>query len=423
MPGRIPDDRTVPLVNSSPPIAIVLAISLGLLGACGDDDTSHAAAEAATTEATGTGGTADDPVVDEIQGILDAALVPGAIAWNFDSPPTAVSVAVRRPGRDDIVLASGKSIDGSPFDAEAPFNVGGLTESFVQTIAYQLIDEGLLDPTATVDQWLPAQPNADRVTVQMLLDGTHGWAPLPDASFGQITADANRKWTLAEVLATLATNPPLAEPGTFSNEGAEAAATALAYIAEQVTGSTLAELVEGRMAQPAGLDDTAIGDGTDPPGLEGGVFVLNGQRALTSDFPHTSYITYLAAEASAHSTLRDLLDLLDVWQSGDLFTTDRVPGPDRFLVERTLDVDSAPTGASFGYGIPFNGLCPCQTHGNSVTVTAIGRAPSSLGTDNHILYYTADDVSVVLHFDSSEWVDRAPLRQVADAIHDAATHR
>ncbi|HZA75113.1 MAG TPA: serine hydrolase domain-containing protein [Acidimicrobiales bacterium] len=405
-------------MNSCRPIGIVLALALGTLSACGgggdDDDANDTGAAPATTEANGT----DDPVVDEIQSLLDAALADPSIAWDgsgVDAPPTGVSVAVRLPDHDDIVLASGESVDGTPFDPEAPFNIGGVTESFVQTVAYQLVDEGLLDPTATVDQWLPNQPNAERVTVQMLLDHTHGWASFPDASLGLMAADLDRRWTLAEVLASVETNPPVAEPGTFTGEGTAVAATALAYIAEEVTGTTLAVLVEDRMAQPAGLDDTAISDGTEPPGFEDGVFAgSDGRRADTSGAPHTSYNTYFAASRSGNSTLRDLLDLLDVWQSGDLFTTNRVPGPGRFLAERSDGMDV------YGSGIPFYGFCPCEDDGANLAVAAIGRAPQSPFTNNHVFHYPADGVSVVLHFNSGESPDPAPQRQLAEAIHEAA---
>ena len=401
-------------MRSYRPISVVLALALGTVGACGDDDANNNAAEPATTEASGT----DDPVVDEIQGLLDGALEDPAFAWDgegVDAPPTGASVAVRLPDHDDIVLASGESVDGTPFDPEAAFNIGGVTESFVQTVAYQLIDEGLLDPTATVDQWLPAQPNAERVTVQMLLDHTHGWASWPEASYSLMAADPDRRWTLSEVLTSVETNPPAAEPGTFTGQGTAVAATALAYIAEDVTGTTLADLVEDRIAQPAGLDDTAISDGTEPPGYQDGVFAFDGQRLDTSGGPHTSYNTYFAASASANSTLRDLLDLLDVWQSGDLFTTDRVSGPDRFLAERTVNDRDV-----FGSGIPFYGFCPCEEDGANVSVIAIGRAPNAPFTDNHLFHYPADGVSVVLHFNSGESPDRTPQRQLAEAIHEAA---
>jgi D-alanyl-D-alanine carboxypeptidase len=404
-------------MKSYRPISVVLVLALGTLGACGgggDDDANDAGANPATTEPSGT----DDPVVDEIQGLLDAALEDPAVAWNpsgIDAPPTGASVAVRLPDHDDIVLASGESVDGTPFDPEAPFNIGGITESLVQTVAYQLIDEGRLDPTATIDRWLPNQPNAERITVQMTLDHTHGWPNWSDASIDLMAADPDRRWTLAEVLASVETDPPAAEPGTFTGQGTGRAATALAYIAEDVTGSTLAELVEERVTQPAGLDDTAISDGTEPPGFEDGVLVYDGQRLDTSEFPHTSYNTYFAGSASANSTPREILDLLDVWKSGDLFTTNRVPGPGRFLAARTTE-----DGDVYGSGIPFYGFCPCEEDGANVSVTAIGRAPHSPFTNNHVFHYPADGVSVVLHFNSDEQTDRAPLRQLAHAIHDAA---
>jgi hypothetical protein len=82
-----------------------------------------------------------------------------------------------------------------------------------------------------------------------------------------------------------------------------------------------------------------------------------------------------------------------------------------YLAERTLDLDV------FGYGIPFHGFCPCQDDGANVSVSAIGRAPNSPFTGFH---YPADGVSVVLHFNSAEYVDRAPLRQLPAIIHEAA---
>jgi CubicO group peptidase (beta-lactamase class C family) len=242
----------------------------------------------------------------------------------------------------------------------------------------------------------------------MLLDHTHGWSNWSDASYELMAADPDRRWTLAEVLASVETDPPAAEPGTFTGQGTGIAATALAYIAEDVTGSTLAELVDERVAQPAGLDDTAISDGTEPPGFEDGVLVYDGQRLDTSDFPHTSYNTYFAGSASANSTLRDLLDVLDVWQRGD-------HGPEHFLTERTVEDRDV-----YGSGIPFYGFCPCEENGANVDVTAIGRAPHSPFTNNHIFHYPDDGVSVVLHFNSDEQTDRAPLRQLAEAIHEAA---
>ena len=132
-----------------------------------------------------------------------------------------------------------------------------------------------------------------------------------DVGFAAVVADLTRVWTLPEVLATVEATPPFAEPGTFTNEGFDVAATAIAHIAEQLTGSTLAELVDERIAQPVGLTDTAISAGDEPADFEDAVFQFDGVRTYTSTSPHTAYNTYFAAEASVNSTARDLLDLLD----------------------------------------------------------------------------------------------------------------
>lgn len=402
-------------MKSHPPITVVLALALGTLGACGGDDDANDAGAPPGPTTTEADERTEEPLVDEIQSLLDDAFHDPAIAWDpsgIEARPTGASVAVRMPGRDDIVLASGESVDGTPFDPEAPFNIGGITESFVQTIAYQLVDEGRLEPTAPIGQWLPNQPNAGQITVQHVLDSAHGLPGFSEPSYELMAADLTRRWTLAEVLASVEDDAPVGVPGAFSSGGSSRAATMLAYIAEEVTGTTLAQLVEDRIAQPAGLDDTAISDGTEPPGFEDGVFVFQGRRGDTSEGPHTSYNTYFAASASANSTLRDQLDFLDALHNGSFFTKDRTP---RFPAERILDGQDV-----IGIGIPYVGFCPCEEVGANVSVTAIGRAPNSPFTDNHVFHYPADGVSVVLHFNSSEWVSRAPLRQLAQDIHDAA---
>jgi hypothetical protein len=48
----------------------------------------------------------------------------------------------------------------------------------------------------------------------------------------------------------------------------------------------------------------------------------------------TAYFTWHTATLAAVSSVPDLLDLLDAWQSGELFTSDRTPSPS----------DSAPSG-------------------------------------------------------------------------------
>ena len=75
------------------------------------------------------------------------------------------------------------------------------------------------------------------------------------------------------------------------------------------------------------------------------------------------------------STPSDLLGLLEVWASGDLFTSDRTPSPDRWVP----DPAGNPTTYA-GLGVPFNGYCPCTDVEGGIEPAAIGRVPGAIGT-------------------------------------------
>ena len=75
-------------------------------------------------------------------------------------------------------------------------------------------------------------------------------------------------------------------------------------------------------------------------------------------YPNVSYYTYYGADPCRRlERATDLLDLLDVFDTGELFTAERVPGPEHFLGARIFD------GSVYGYGLPFNGYCPCESAG------------------------------------------------------------
>ena len=211
----------------------------------------------------------DDELAAQIEAVLADAIAPGSIRWNssgVDAPATAAVAAVRIPGRDDVLVAVGDNVDGSPAEADAPFSVGHLTESLVRTVAFQLVDEGVLDPTLTVDQWVPTLPNADRVTVQMVIDNETGWSDYGVDRTRPGRHDFERAWSLREAVELRATAmTALAEPGTRTNDGHTNEAV-LGLVVEEVGGQPLAELIRDRVAAPAGLDDTELLDGSNAPG-------------------------------------------------------------------------------------------------------------------------------------------------------------
>lgn len=404
--------------------AIALAVAFALAaGACSSDGAtsddaggSTTAVGDVTTTTTAALAPLPDEVADEVQGLLDASLEPGAIAWDCcgaDAPATAAIVGVRAPGREDLLVASGDDLTGSPVSIDTPFNVGSLTTSLVQTLGWQLVDKGVLDLDATVETSAPQLAGADRVTVEMLLIDQTGWGDFDVVDDTSITDDFERAWTLDEVLDSVADLPRVSEPGQF-NEGIEIAMVALAKVIEDATGQSLAEVFDEYISTPLALGDTFLSDGTDlPADFLAGVFVLGGERQETSDFPNTSFNTYLLATSSVVSTVPDLLDLLDGWTESTLFTTDRRPTPDRFPSDRPVNDGSDLRGL----GVPLNGYCPCTPAGDGNEASFVGRTPKGPGTDNHVLAYP-DGISVVLHYNSNEEVSDLDLRAVAQEIHD-----
>ena len=103
----------------------------------------------------------------------------------------------------------------------------------------------------------------------------------------------------------------------------------------------------------------------------------------------------------------DLLDLLDVWSTGELFTTDRTPAPDRYAPDPAGNPNTY-----VGLGVPFNGYCPCTEVDDGIEPTAIGRAPGAIGTRTFLLRY-ADGISVVVNVNSNE-ADPADIEAVVN---------
>jgi len=406
--------------------AALLAVAC-VAAACGSAEEPARAATSPTsaTTTTTTKAPLDATVSTAVQTLIDGVMKPGAIAWDCcgaNGPATGLSIAVRTPGHEDLLLATGTNVDGTPATTTASFNVGGLTVSMVRTLAFQLIDEGKLDPTAPVSTWLPEQPNADRVTVQMLLDSTHGWGNINDLATSSITADFDHKWTTPEILDVIKGVAPAHEPGIYDTANDQGANIVLTSIMETLTGSTFADLAEQRIAQPAGLKDTVVRDGsTLPADYQYGVFVLGGKALDTSMFANTSYFTFNIAEASITSTLPDLLDLLDAWRGNKLFTTPRSTEASHFPAGRVEEGPAVGDSSTIiGQGVPFNGYCPCVANGTGFKVDAIGRKPSAVGGHLEMVSF-ADGTSIVFHFNSSEYASDTPIQDMLKQVHDTVT--
>ena len=134
------------------------------------------------------------------------------------------------------------------------FVIASVTKLVVACVAMSLVECGDLDLDDTIDRWLPELPNADRITLRMLLShgsglGEYGY---DDWLNRQYKDDPFRTWRRREVLDAIVSLGPEAEPGerfTYTNSNY----IVIGEILELSTGKSIENLVEECISRPLGL--------------------------------------------------------------------------------------------------------------------------------------------------------------------------
>src|SRR5262245_50277019 len=122
------------------------------------------------------------------------------------------------------------------------FRAGSITKSFVSTVVLELVGEGKLALSDTVERRLPGLvPNGDHITVRQLLNHTSGlynYTDDPDLLRALTNLSSDRVFKPEELLAMATSHPPLFKPGarwSYSNTNY----IVLGLIVEAVTGKPL----------------------------------------------------------------------------------------------------------------------------------------------------------------------------------------
>ncbi|MER6948811.1 serine hydrolase domain-containing protein [Nonomuraea sp. NPDC000554] len=192
-----------------------------------------------------------------LQTSLDAVVDGGSVA----------AIAEVRNGEKVWRGSSGKSkVDGdhSP-PPSARFRAGSITKSFTATVVLQLVGEGRLSLSDSVEHWLPGLVgNGDSITVRQLLQHMSG---LPEYSTGLldragIPKQRYRTWAPKELVERALEAPPAFSPGAkyeYSNTNY----IVLGMIIEKVTGKPYGTEIKERILRPLGLTRTWL-PGTSP---------------------------------------------------------------------------------------------------------------------------------------------------------------
>jgi len=277
----------------------------------------------------------------ELQRLLDqlvAAGAPGAAARVRDDH------AVKQAASGVADLRSGRRMRPG-----LNYRVGSLTKPFVATVVLQLVAEGKLSLSDTVERWLPGiLPYGAHVTIRQLLNHTSG---IPDNSLEPLVVlytfpdGRSRAWTPRELVALVADQPPDFPPGTawsYSNTGYVLAG----MIIETATGRSLGQELTRRILRPLRLRDTFFPvNRPDIPGPNprGYSLPLIDEAGPLLDF--TVYNPSLAWGAG--NLISDLADLERFFRAllgGRLL-------PARLLAQMTTPVDTGVPGYGYGLGL------------------------------------------------------------------------
>ncbi len=397
LPGTLPAPSTVPQSTAAP--------------------TSTQADSASTTA------TVDGPDLSALEPQL-RQLVQQSLDENPDqraAPATGVMLGVRVPGQPDLVIATG--IDGpsgsAPLDPEGRFLASFVSTDFTTMVALRLIDEGLLDPAATLDTWVPDYPAADTITVEMLLDASSGMPTLDEALVDLVLPDLEHHWTPGEILEAAAALPPLSAPGIFDSvtngPGFGAAIVALGVVIEDVTGDSLAAAVKTYVTDPLGLEHSSLFDGGPRPAdLQDGVFDMpDGSAAAMSMLPNEAYMSFGFAEWGVVTTASDLLTFTEAVATGALL------GPETTARSLAFDPGQAGLGNGRGFFVGrglIKGYCLCDEISELSDVRAIGFRGGSVGSQTLGLYLPESGITIVLHANGDGGAPESLQRALVDVL-------
>ena len=338
--------------------------ALLLVASCGGGTTASTTIPVTTTQAPAT--TTTQPLHHrEIQALLDE--------WATENDPVGVAVAVLFPDGDLFVGAAGLADreNAIPVDPSDRFEVASITKTFMAALTLQLVDEGAFGLDDTIAGWLPDFPEADRITIRNLLghrSGVHDpSSELVSDRFGP--PDYDKVFTPDELLEASAAGTPVFEPGSrhsYSN----ANYWVLAAVIEAATGEAIADLLEDRIFEPLGLEDTILYDGTLPE-----VEVVNAYTDLDLDgdpdpmgtSPLPGLVTPAWTAGAIISTPTDLVTFLDALFTGKLL--------DEETLEEMLDVSSG--GSGYALGIYQSGGRWGHDGGIPGYLSALFRSPGS----------------------------------------------
>ena len=290
-----------------------------MVAACGDD---------APDTQTSSG---DDTTV------LQAALT-NLAQDRVDAGAVGIGVSVRlADGRRFEANAGFEAPDGlTPYDSHTTVQIiGSMTKTYVAVLIMQLVEAGQITLDDTVDSWVAAVPDGERITLRMLLNHTSGLGDyLPDLA----PQEYARAWTPMELVQRGIQVGPTSAPGSGLARYSNTNFVLLALVLEAEYGMTWGDVIQQQIAGPLGAQVTqTAAEALAADRVAGGWFLdsASGEWRNALDVLHPSVGYGAGAMVASH---RELARFIEAVFDGSLFAD---PSSAERMADFSVEVDPA----------------------------------------------------------------------------------
>jgi CubicO group peptidase (beta-lactamase class C family) len=288
-----------------------------------------------------------------------------------------------------------------PNAPDTKFRIASMSKQFTAMLIMQLVQEGKIALDGKLTDYLPEfrRDTGDRVTIHQLLTHTSG---LPDYSDAPgFWNDLMRRPLSPEfVIDSLSSGDLLFEPGTqyrYNNGGFYL----LSLIVERVTGQEFAELLQERILQPVGMNDS---------GLDRPEVILKrraaGYEQFVDGFENAPYrqIDNLLGTGAIYSTVEDL------------YRWDRALYTDRLLAPEYMEIMLTPFLEDYAYGLRVHEIPLGETGDSTIYV---GHSGSVAGFNSRIVRLPEDGHCIILLCNIAGWTQLSDLyRGIINILYD-----
>jgi len=216
----------------------------------------------------------------------------------------AVIVSVKIGDTPVLTEAWGESMTGVPATTTMHFRNGAVAIAYLATVLLELQEKGQLSLDDKLSKWFPQYPEANQVTLRMLISSTSGYADYVDLKLLPLYANPFRQWTPDELIRLALDQPMKCAPGAcFAYSHANF--VILGEVLAKVTGKPVDALIKDGVLTPLRLENTR--SEATPVIQEPVLHAFDGERGVYEDSTYWNPSWTLARGAVMTTDIGDLL--------------------------------------------------------------------------------------------------------------------